>query len=72
MDTQRLDWLAKQDGAALISDDAGHWALIYTGTQSVSDPPQDIYTSFFVAKHEWKPSIREAIDAAMKADGEEE
>ena len=26
-------------------------------------PPQDISTSFFVEAHEWKPTIREALQA---------
>lgn len=66
-DTDRLDWLEKREGFGLISDDAGRWAVSGTGTQNVPDKDvaTDIATSFFVEKSEWKPTIREAIDAAM-------
>ncbi len=68
-DTERLNWLEQQEGAGLVSDDAGHWAVTTTGTQNVPDnPPQDISTSFWVEKAEWKKSVREAIDVAMAED----
>lgn len=68
-DTERLDWLEKQQGSGLISDDARHWAVSTSGMQNVpDDPPQDIVTNFVVEKDEWRPSIREAIDAAIEAD----
>lgn len=68
-DTQRLDWLAEQDGAALVSDDFGNWAVSYDGMQSIPEEPgkpSDISTSFFITENEWRPSIREAIDAAAE------
>jgi hypothetical protein len=65
-DTERLDWLEKQQSSALVSDDARHWAVSTSGMQNVpTDPPQDIQTTFFVEKGEWRPTIREAIDAAI-------
>lgn len=65
-DSERLDWLEKQDGCGLISDDAGHWAVSTCGFQNVPiDAPCDISSQFFVLKHEWRPTIREAIDAAV-------
>ena len=51
-------------GCALISDDAGNWAVSGEGFQNVPlDPPQDIETTFFIEKEQWKPSIREALIA---------
>lgn len=75
-DTELLDWLEfqAQQGASpgLINDDAGHWAVSFTGIQNVPEnPPQDIMTSFFVEKHQWRPSIREAILAAIEMEKEE-
>ena len=68
-DTDRLNWLEKQSGIALINDDFGHWAVSSDGFQSVPDKtPADIETTFFVEKKQWKRNIRKAIDAAMKED----
>ena len=70
-DTERLEWLAKQDGAALISDDFGNWAVSFDGFQNIpEDPgnPSHISTSFFIEAARWKPSIREAIDAVLSQD----
>lgn len=71
-DTGRLDWLESHgDGAALVSDDAGHWAVSWDGAQDVpTDPPQDIVTTHIVERDQWRPSIRAAIDAAMAGQGE--
>lgn len=72
-DTERLDWLENNDGCGLISDDAGNWAVSCSGFQNVPmNPPEDIQTSFFVEASEWRPSIREAIDAAIQAENDEE
>jgi len=51
----------------LINDDNGHWALSFTGIQEVNfgDEPSDLNTTFFVEKHEWKPTIKEAVIAAL-------
>lgn len=66
-DTERLDWLEKQDGSALVSDDAGHWAVSTTGVQNVPmNPPEDIDTSFWIEKAEWCKTVREAIDRAIR------
>lgn len=52
------------DGCALISDDAGHWAVSTTGMQQVPiNPPEDITFYFLVKASEWKPTIREALEA---------
>lgn len=71
-DAERLDWLEKEaEGCALLSDDFGNWAVSTMGMQNIPDPvpekgtPGDIGTSHFVKADEWKPSIRDAIDAAM-------
>lgn len=66
-DTERLNWMETQEGAGLLSDDAGSWAVTVNGVQNVvMDPPGDVQTTFFVEEHEWKPSVREAIDAAIE------
>jgi hypothetical protein len=71
-DTDRLDWLEKQDGAGLVSDDAGHWAVATNGVQSAPmAPPCDITTQFWIEKHEWRKTVREAIDAAIRQETEE-
>ena len=67
-DTDRLNWLERQEGWALLSDDFGRWAVSGDGAQNVPDVPgaaSDIATSFFVPKDQWYPSIRDAIDAAI-------
>jgi len=66
-DKERIDWLEKEQGSALVSDDAKHWAVVCDGFQNVPmNTPSDIQTTFFIKKKEWKKSIREAIDCAMK------
>lgn len=67
-DTARLDWLEKECGSNLINDDAGRWQVSTSGFQPV--PPEGGFTEDVsitsIAFHEdWKPTIREAIDAAM-------
>ena len=62
-----FDWLSKQDGMALVNDDFGHWAVATSGMQNVPrNPPDDIQTTFFIEKAEWKDSIEEAIKYAMQ------
>jgi hypothetical protein len=61
-DTELIDYLQGQDGAALISDDFGNWAVSSAGMQIIPDEiPGDVDTTFFVRKHEWHPNIRDAI-----------
>ena len=71
-DTERLDFLDKweQQGAGLVSDDNGHWALSGSGMQSVPEgtEPEFISTCFDVEKHEWFSTVREAIDSWMDAE----
>ena len=73
-DTDRINWLEKQTrkGAcpALVYDDNGHWALSWTGMQNVvtGKNGKEVWTSFHVPAKDWKPTIRKAIDAAIKAD----
>lgn len=78
-DTERLDWLEKQDGYGVISDDNGRWAVPDSGTQNLADAeghyacdtPIDISCEFFVPAEAWRPSIREAVDAAMEKEAKE-
>lgn len=66
-DTERIDWLEKQQGSALVSDDCSHWVVATFGMQNIPKKfPGDIDTSFFIKKKEWKKSIRKAIDFAIK------
>ena len=68
-DKEMLDWLQENaEGQALVSDDFGRWAVSAIGMQTVPEDiskPSDIQTAFFVTADEWKPSVREAIAAAM-------
>ena len=68
-DGERLDWMENLQGAGLINDDNGHWAVSETGMQTVPSPdgPCDIDTNFFVEAKEWKPTIRQALDSAISA-----
>ena len=67
-DTELINYLQETE-ASLISDDEGHWAvtqwgMTQWGMQNVSEnPPVDIQTTFFIEAHEWKKTIREAIEA---------
>jgi len=68
-DSELIDWLENEQGSALVSDDFGHWAVSNSGFQNVPDNidiPNDIQTTFFIKAEEWKPSIREAIQAAKE------
>ena len=80
-DTGRIEWLEKQTRKggcpALVYDDNGHWALSWTGMQNVvtGKNGEEVRTSVHVPAKAWKPSIRKAIDAAIKegqAGGEHE
>ena len=65
-DTELLSWLEKQSGVALINDDAGRWAVSFDGMQNIPDNDKATFisTSFFIEANQWKPTIREAIEAA--------
>ena len=70
-DTERINWLNKQQGSALVSDDFGHWVVATFGMQNVpKEAPADIQTSFFIKKKEWKKTIRQAIGSEMKKDAD--
>ena len=70
-DTERIDWLEKQQGSALVSDDCRCWAVVTDGMQNCpTDPPSDIQTTFFIAGKDWHSSVRAAIDAAYKEHGD--
>ncbi len=67
-DTQRLNWLEKQEGGGLLSDDNGHWAVSGSGLQNIPSSdgtPAAIASTFFVEKGQWESTIRRAIDKAM-------
>jgi hypothetical protein len=66
-DKERIDWLESQFGCGLISDDNGHWTLSYDGIQNLpmSEEAEDIATSFFIDRDDWRNSIRGLIDEWM-------
>jgi hypothetical protein len=72
-DTERIAWLEMQQGCGLISDDQGRWAVSAMGMQNLpnDDEPFDFVGSFFVEASDWRPTIREAIDAAVEKDARE-
>jgi hypothetical protein len=73
-DTERLNWLEKQDGAGVISDDNGRWAVPDSGFQNlqddegnfITDQAIDVESMFLIPAAFWKPSLREAIDDAVR------
>ncbi len=66
-DKELLDYMETQEGAAIISDDFGHWAVTGAGFQNVPQKtPADIQTTHIIEKKQWKKSIRAAIRAHMK------
>jgi len=73
-DTELIDWLEDQakHGACigLINDDNGHWAVSGSGVQNCPHgrDPEDIDTTFFVFKGEWRNTVREAITAAIESE----
>jgi len=73
-DAIRFDWLeAAGNGVGLVHDDNKHWAVCFAGTQPVpGDAPQNMATTHFVKAEEWQPSVREAIDYAIRKEREEE
>jgi hypothetical protein len=79
-DTELLDLLetkAKQGWCpCLLYDDNGHWAVAGDGTQNVpmDDAPCDIQTTFWVEAHQWKNSVREALEefASWSLESEED
>lgn len=68
-DTDRLDWLeGKGNGVALIHDDNSHWTVEGTGMQNIIEDggPFNLSTSYFCKKKNFRPTIRQAIDLAIK------
>ncbi len=65
-DRERLDWLEKEDFVALLSDRHGgelRWAIC---GDSVNFTGNEGEMNFETYHAKWRPSIREAIDAAME------
>ena len=57
---------------SLVFDDDGRWAVSYSGVAPVPDDGGHQTTAYItveVQPDEWKPSVREAIDAALAARG---
>ncbi len=66
-DTERMDWLSKSFGLALLDDDNGHWGISFSGMQNVpeGDAASEIWSSFHLRPKDWHESARAAVDAAM-------
>lgn len=60
-DTELLNWLGEQIGGGIISDFTGRWAFSFDGEWS-----------FDVESENWQPSIRQAINYAIKIMKEQE
>ncbi len=47
----------------LLNDDNGHWAVSFDGFQNVpiGDDPEDISSTIFVEKSNWKDTIYDAL-----------
>jgi hypothetical protein len=75
-DKELLDWLENEaNGVGLIHDDNKHWAVCFNGFQPVVQggaPPEDFATTYLVDNGAWRPTLREAIDAAIDAESEGE
>lgn len=75
-DAARLQFLEDETmrGMApnLVFDDDGHWCVSYTGIQPMligggqGFADETVTLACIVEPHEWRPSLREAIDAAMQ------
>jgi hypothetical protein len=43
--------------------------MVMAGMQSIPEnPPDDVQTTFFIEKHEWKKTVREAVEAYRAAE----
>ena len=65
-DTELIDFLNSQQGVNLISDDGGRWAVSGDGFQPVPEEggfTETVSITSFVEAEDWKPSIREALEA---------
>jgi len=67
-DTKRFNWLEEQFGGAVINNDNGMWAFASDGFQNIESGNEafDLESTFLVEKHAFKPTLREAIDHAIK------
>ena len=68
-DGERLDWFeqyADKGGCpSLIYDDDGNWAVAENGMQNIRESGTDnLHISHYVSADAFKPTVREAIDAA--------
>ena len=67
-DKQRIDWLQKhgRDGWSLIGDEKGKWAVSIGGMSILSRKTAPWVKTFTVDATEWRPTVRKAIDRAIK------
>lgn len=75
-DAKRLQFLEdetmKGKAPNLVFDDDGNWCVSYTGMQPMplgdgAGFSETVGITCIVEPHEWRPSLRAAIDAAMEA-----
>ena len=72
-DKALLDWLSQQEGANLVNDDAGRWAVSVGGCQPVPENGgfrEAVNIMSFVEPEEWRDDLRHAIDVAMSKESE--
>lgn len=72
-DSERLDWLEERgNGCGVVHNDQAHWAFADGGMQNIEggDEPFDLQAAYFVEKKAFRPTLREAIDAAIDCDGD--
>ncbi len=52
----------------LFNDDNGHWAISFTGYQTVclGDDPEDVSTTSFIKAKDWKGNIYDALIWALE------
>lgn len=56
----------------LLNDDNDHWAVAYDGFQSLpqDDNPDDVVTTVWIEKRQWKKTIREALIYSLEDETE--
>lgn len=73
-DVELLAWLENQQGVNLVSDDDGRWAVSGDGFQPIPEEggfSTDVSIVTFVDPTDWRPTIGQAIEAAISKQRQE-
>ena len=73
-DSELIDKLGALQGVNLISDDGGRWAVSGDGMQPVPEEggfTETVHIVSLVDAEDWRPSIREALEAYFAANPDE-